>query len=152
MSAGKRAIWHNKHHPLATYVDSRFDMNPDVVCDTRSMPFEKNSYDLIVFDPPHMNCGPTSDMSKRYGHFTTEQIRSIISGSAKEAHRVGKRSALMAFKWNSHDQSLTKVLDLMSAYWEPLFGHMTKNGPHSQTYWVMLKRKPKANYAIQKKE
>lgn len=24
--------------------------------------------------------------------------------------------------------------------WEPLFGHLTKDGPRSQTFWVMLRR------------
>lgn len=57
-----------------------------------------------------------------------------------EAHRVGKRDALMALKWNNHDIKLERVLALMPQ-WEPLFGHLTKDGPGSQTYWVMLRRK-----------
>lgn len=140
LTAGKRAIWYDKNHPLCTYLDIRKEMDPDVVCDTKEIPhFVGENFDLVVYDPPHMNCGPNSNMAKRYGHWKTEEILSNIRGTQAEAYRVTNENALMAFKWNNHDIKLEKVLKLMP-YWEPLFGHMTKNGPHSQTFWVMLRR------------
>lgn len=142
LSAGKRAIWFNKNHPLATYVDRRAEVNPTIVADSTKLPKSVGrNYDLVVFDPPHMNCGPNSNMSKVYGYHTTKQILETISGTAKEAHRVTVSGGLMALKWNDHDISLQRVFDLMPQ-WEPLFGHLTKDGPGSKTYWVMLKRKP----------
>lgn len=143
MSAGNRAIWFNKDHPLAVFIDIRPEVEPTFVMDSTNMKLASNHFDLVVFDPPHVNFGKNGKMSKNYGHHTTDQIRNIIKGSGKEAHRVTKSNALMAFKWNNHDQKLPTVLKLMSDYWEPLFGHMTKNGPRSQTYWCMLKRKTK---------
>lgn len=143
MTAGNRAIWYNKEHPLCTYLDIRAKVKPDIVCDTRKIPKRAGSgYDLIVYDPPHMNCGPNSNMSKSYGYFTTDQILKAIAGSGKEAYRVSKRNALMALKWNSHDIKLERVFALLPQ-WEPLFGHLTKDGPNSrsQTYWVMLKKR-----------
>jgi hypothetical protein len=82
-------------------------------------------------------------MSRDYGHHTTEDIRSIVEGSAKEAHRVSRPDALMAFKWNSHDQSFQKMLDLMAPWWEVLFGHVisVRTKHNCQTAWVMLRRK-----------
>jgi len=141
MTAGNRAIWHNKNHPLCTYLDIRSEVDPDFVCDTKAIP-EKvgKDFDLIVYDPPHMNYGKTSNMSKVYGHFTTQQIIENIRGSAKEAYRVSKPTALMALKWNNHDMPVSKVYKLMPQ-WEPLFGHKTKDGPGSQTYWVMFKKR-----------
>lgn len=140
LTAGNRAIWFNKNHPLAMYLDKRADVNPTIVTDTTSLPDSVGSgYDLVVYDPPHMNCGPNSNMSKVYGYHTTEEILRDISGSGKEAHRVTKTNALMALKWNTHDIKLKRVFDLLPN-WEPLFGHLTKDGPRSQTYWVMLRR------------
>lgn len=140
LSAGNRAIWFNKKNPIATYLDKRLEVNPTFVCDTRSIPDEVgDGFDLVVFDPPHMNCGPKSNMSKVYGYHTTDEILETIAGSAREAHRVTKYNALMALKWNTHDIRLQRVFDLMPQ-WEPLFGHLTKDGPRSQTYWVMLRR------------
>lgn len=140
LSAGCRAVWYNKKHPMATYLDKRESVNPDIVCDTRSLPESVGvDYDLVVFDPPHMNCGPNSDMSKRYGYHTTLEILDTVRLTAIEAHRVTKKDALMAFKWNDHDIRLDRAMDLM-IQWEPLFGHLTKDGAGSQTYWVMLRR------------
>lgn len=144
LSAGRRAIWFNKNHPLAVYLDKREGLpvfnNVTLLCDTREIPHHAGSgYNLIVFDPPHMNCGPNSNMSKVYGYHTTAEILDLIEKTAIEAHRISAHDALMALKWNNHDIRLQRVFDLMPQ-WEPLFGHLTKDGPGSQTYWTMLRR------------
>jgi hypothetical protein len=140
LSAGNRAVWFNKNHPLAVYLDKRPEVKPTIVCDTRSIPPEVGEgFDLVVFDPPHKNCGPNSNMSKCYGHHTTAEILDTIEKTAKEAARVSTEKALMALKWNTGDIRLQRVFDLMPQ-WEPLFGHLTKDGPRSQTYWVMLRK------------
>lgn len=146
LSAGNRAVWFNKENPLATFLDIRPEANPTFVCDTKAIPIEVGcDYDLIVFDPPHENVGANGYMSKRYGHSTRSQIIELIAGSAREAHRVSKQNALMAFKWNDHAFNLDRVLDLMKDYWEPLFGHHLRNrggaSAKTQSFWVMLKRK-----------
>lgn len=38
LSAGRRAVWFDKKHPLTTYLDKRAEVEPDIVCDTRSIP------------------------------------------------------------------------------------------------------------------
>lgn len=138
LSAGKRAIWFNKNHPLATYLDKRPEVEPDIVCDTREA-IPGSGYDLICWDPPHMNCGPNSNMSRRYGHHTTAEILDTIEKTGSNVHKVSVPNALMALKWNDHDIKLQRVLKLLPN-WEPLFGHLTKHGPGSQTYWVLLRR------------
>lgn len=141
LTAGQRAVWFDKKNPLALFLDRRAEVSPDIVCDTTKLPPEVGSgFDLVVFDPPHMNCGPNSNMSRVYGYHTTGDILRTIELTAREAHRVTRPEALMAFKWGTKDIRLARVLLLMPN-WEPLFGHLTKDGPGSQTYWVMLKRK-----------
>ena len=144
MSAGNRAMWYNKNHKDATYLDCRAEVNPDIVGDSRNMPEGVGGgYNLIVFDPPHVNFGKNAEMSKTYGYHTTDEIRDIIRLSAKEAHRISLPDALMAFKWNDHDQKLERVLALMSEWWEPLFGQLTAQRTKHVcgTWWVMLKRR-----------
>ena len=146
MSAGNRAIWFNKKNPLAIYIDKREIVKPDFVMDSTDMKmFCAHTFDLIVFDPPHLNTGKNSHMSKRYGHFTTKEILSTIEGSGREAHRVSKPNAFMAFKWNDHDIMLDRALKLFDEYWEPLFGQHLKNrggsAATSQSFWVMLLRR-----------
>lgn len=141
LSAGNRAIWFNKNNPLAVFLDKRAEVNPTIVCDTRDIPDSVGSgFNLICWDPPHMNCGPNSNMSVRYGYHTTAEILDTIEKTAREAYRISDPGCLMALKWNNHDIKLQRVFDLMPQ-WEPLFGHLTKDGPGSQTYWTMLRKK-----------
>ena len=140
LSAGNRAVWFDKAHPCATYIDIRPEVKPDIVADSRALPASiGGDYDLVVFDPPHKNSAATGNMVRNYGHWTAEQITEIIGETAKEAHRVVKDNGLMAFKWNEHTRKLTTVLALLAPYWEPLFGHGVT---HQQkgTSWVMLRR------------
>ena len=69
MTCGTRSIWFDKNHPAAIYCDKRdesyqmefgrtrsslrtCDVHPDVVCDFTNLPFEDNTFSLVVFDPP----------------------------------------------------------------------------------------------------
>ena len=139
-SAGKRAVWYDKNNPLTTFIDIRPEVNPDLVMDSREMNFPDHSFDLILFDPPHLNCGKNSIMGKRYGSWSQAHITDTIIRTGNEAHRVCKPDGLMIFKWNDHDIPVNKILPLLSK-WRPLFGHLTKDGPGSKTYFVTLLRK-----------
>ena len=147
MSAGNRGVWFDKNHPDVMYVDVRSEVNPTIVADTRALPVSVGSgFDLVVFDPPHEKFfGANSNMSRDYGHHTAADIRDTVAKSAREAHRVTKPGALMAFKWNDHGQSFKKILGLMSPWWEPLSlsGHQTavRTKHSSQTQWVLLRRR-----------
>ncbi len=111
MSAGNRAIWFDKENPLVTFLDKRESVKPCFVCDTTNIPDEVGKdFDLVVFDPPHENVGANSHMATRYGHSTRKEIVETIRGSGKEAHRVTRSGALMAFKWNDHAFNLDRVL------------------------------------------
>lgn len=142
LSAGNRAVWFDKRCELATFVDIRPEVEPDIVADSRELPREfYGTYDLAVFDPPHKNNGANGAMVRSYGHHTAEEITAIIRGVAKEAHRVVKTDGLMAFKWNDHTRKLSSVLPLLEPYWHPLFGHgVSHQQRSSQTSWVMLVR------------
>lgn len=144
LTAGDRAIWFNKDHPLAVFVDIRESVEPTFVMDAKATCLADDHFDLVVFDPPHVNFGKNGKMSKNYGHHTTKEIKELIAGVSKEAHRISKHNGLMAFKWNDHDQKIEKVLAMMP-HWEPLFGHVVsarKATRANKTYWVMLRRRP----------
>lgn len=143
VSAGNRAIWFDKQYPDAIYIDIRPEVKPDLVADSRMLPADiGDGFSLIVFDPPHKNNGPNFGMARSYGCFNHDEIRSIIANTAKETHRVAVDDALMAFKWNDHSIKLTKIVGLLSPYWEPLFGHgVSHQQRSSSTSWVMLRRR-----------
>lgn len=63
---GSRMFWFDKHNPLVLFVDKRsetltakdkdrirtIDVKPDVIADFTNLPFEDNSFYMVVFDPP----------------------------------------------------------------------------------------------------
>lgn len=145
LSAGNRAIWFDKRNVLTTFIDIRPEVKPDYVMDSRElcMRFPSDTFDIIVWDPPHCNTGKNSRMSKAYGHHTTAEILDLIEKTSEQAWHVARhQGGLMAFKWGTHDIKLDRVLKLMPQ-WDPLFGHKTRDGgtSRSQTYWVMLRRR-----------
>lgn len=155
LSAGRRAVWFDQTHRDAIYVDIRPEVAPTFVADARALPAEVGEgFDLIVFDPPHKNNAASGKMTHNYGHWTAEQIRDIVTGSAKEAHRVARADALMAFKWNDHARKLSSVLTWIDPWWEPLFGHgcAPQQRGRSTTSWVMLRRRDGAQPLLSQDE
>lgn len=144
LSAGNGAVWFGDRPTGVVAVDKRAETTANVLCDTRSLPFQDDAFDLAVFDPPHTNCGPNSDMARRYGHSKMDEIRDLIRGTGLEASRCVKRMGTMALKWSDRDIGLTAVLGAMPM-WRPLFGHHVVQRPQRQghsgiatTWWMLL--------------
>lgn len=61
---GSRMFWFDKNESHTTFMDIRqetfeihgkkVNVKPDVIGDFRDMPFEDNTFNLVVFDPPHL--------------------------------------------------------------------------------------------------
>ena len=61
---GSKMFWFDKNNPDVEFCDIRtlerteyypgryIEINPDTVCDFTNLPFENNSFHLVVFDPP----------------------------------------------------------------------------------------------------
>lgn len=139
-TAGNRAMWFDKNCPLATFIDVRPEVKPDRVEDCTNTSFPERIFDLVVFDPPHVNCGASSSMGKTYGHFTTAQIKELCRKAFAEFYRVLKDGGFVIFKWNDHDTKLDTVLSLATPFLSPLFGQRvaTRTKHSSSTYWVCL--------------
>lgn len=62
---GSRMFWFDKGNQDVVFMDKRqlqtnlcdgrkLEVNPDIVADFRDMPFDDESFYMVVFDPPHL--------------------------------------------------------------------------------------------------
>lgn len=133
-------MWFDKKFPLATYIDIRPEVEPDIVMDCTHTAFPDSTFDLILFDPPHQNLGESTILLHKFGHFTHAQIRDLVKRGFKEFHRILKSEGFVVFKWNTHSFVLGKILSLATPYFTPLFGQREDTKPEhgSRTYWILL--------------
>lgn len=76
-------FWYDKHESHTTYMDirdavyttldrgteRRIEIHPDVQADWKHIPFNDETFDLVVFDPPHLiHAGKTSWLAKKIWH------------------------------------------------------------------------------------
>jgi hypothetical protein len=146
---GSRMMWFEKDNPLVVYADKRKEthvlcdnrelvIDPDIQIDFTKMPFEDNTYRMVVFDPPHIdNLGESSFMAKKYG-VLNYHWRDDIRDGFKECMRVLMPYGVLIFKWNEQRVKLNDVLPLLSH--KPLFGHTS--GKHGKTIWLAFMKLP----------
>lgn len=139
---GSKMFWFDKNHKDAIYMDIRktndtlcdgrtLNVNPDVIADFRNMPFEDESFYLVVFDPPHLiSAGESSWLAKKYGKLDELWTFDIRQGF-NECMRVLKPNGTLIFKWNEEQVSLQEVLDAIG--YKPLFGNK-----RSKTHWLVF--------------
>lgn len=114
-------------------------INPDIQFDFRALPFDANSFSLVLFDPPHLvRAGEKSWLKAKYGVLSSDW-RTDISQGFSECFRVLKPDGVLVFKWNEMQVPLKELLALTPV--KPLFGN--RSGKNNNTHWVTF-MKPQA--------
>lgn len=139
---GPKMFWFDKNHDAVTYMDNReleaelcdgrtLNVNPDVIGDFRNMPFDDESFHLVIFDPPHLiKAGQDSWLAKKYG--LLDELWPIdIHQGFQECMRVLKTHGTLIFKWNEDQIALSEVLEAVGQ--RPLFGNR-----RSKTHWLVF--------------
>ncbi len=146
---GSRMFWFDKQNPNVVFADIRkenhilcdgrtLEIKPDVQMDFRKMPFDDNTFKLVVFDPPHMKkLGKDTWMAQKYGVLFSTWETDIKQGF-DECMRVLEPYGVLIFKWNEAQITLNKVLSVIGKH--PLFGHVT--GKHGRTIWMSFMKLP----------
>lgn len=143
---GSRMFWFDKHNPLVTFMDNRIfedtlcdgrslRVTPDVVGDFRNIPYPNATFNLVVFDPPHLlKVGENSWLAKKYGKLNPDSWKEDIKQGFSECFRVLKKDGMLVFKWNETDITVSDILKLTPQ--KPLIGH--KSGRLNKTHWILF--------------
>lgn len=139
---GSRMFWFNKHNEHTVFMDNRIlhdilcdgrklDIEPDIVGDFRKIPFDNNTFHMVVFDPPHLlKAGDNSWLAKKYGKLSETWPEDLKQGFS-ECMRVLKPYGTLIFKWNEQQIKLSEILKAIE--YEPLFGNK-----RSDTHWLVF--------------
>ncbi len=148
---GGKCFWFNKNHPNTLYIDIRkrekghskdrknHSVKPDIMMDFRALKFKDKTFNLVVWDPPHMfDLTESSIMCRKYGTLKTETYAYDLNKGFKECWRVLKDNGVLIFKWNETSKSLNDILKLFPE--KPLFGHPTNS--KNTTHWMCFMKIP----------
>lgn len=133
-------FWFQKDEPHTTYIDRReeqfeihgkhINVRPDIVADFRDMPFDDETFNLVVFDPPHLlSTGQKSIMKAQYGQLDKDNWKEDISKGFEECMRVLKVGGTLVFKWSDCQINVKEVLSAIP--FKPLFGQQ-----RGTTHWM----------------
>lgn len=160
VACGGKMFYFDKNDPRVLFCDNRkisttlcderhFEVNPDIVCDFTALPFESNTFRLVIFDPPHLTrntgkskykelygtlseiCAPTGWQQIKYGALYHDW-REMLQKGFSECFRVLEPGGVLIFKWNETDIKVSEILKLTQE--KPLLGH--KSGKRSNTHWI----------------
>lgn len=139
---GSRMFYFDKENPDVVFADNRelettlcdgrtLLIKPDVKMDFRNMPYQDNTFKVVVFDPPHLNqAGVTSWLAQKYGVLPKNWIPYLKQGF-DECMRVLETDGLLVFKWNENQIKLSDVLKVFGK--KPLLGDQ-----RGKTRWMIF--------------
>lgn len=140
---GSRMFWFDKSNKNTVFMDNRvledtlcdgrtLSVNPDVIGDFRNIPFDDNTFKLVVFDPPHLiHAGENSWLAKKYGVLDINTWKKDIKQGFQECMRVLEDCGVLIFKWNDEQIKFGEILKVID--YKPLFGD--KRG---KTRWTVF--------------
>jgi SAM-dependent methyltransferase len=143
---GGRHWWWDKAHPLAVYMDERevplgnewratWSCEPDVLGDFRAMPFDDFSFQLVVFDPPHIvRRDPATKWSTRfYGSLNPDTWQEDLRRGFTECWRVLAAGGTLVFKWSGDTSRCSPYFPA-----EPIIGTRWKAAEDEGTSWFIF--------------
>lgn len=152
VTCGSRSIWFRKDCDAAVFCDRRWEdgektwrndspkgnstrqlnVHPDLIADFTDLPFDDESFELVVFDPPHLTkINDTAWLAHKYGKLHDGWQAEIRAGWG-ECMRVLKPYGVLIFKWSEIEILTRDVINAIGV--EPLFGH--RSGKKMNTHWM----------------
>jgi SAM-dependent methyltransferase len=161
-TCGNRSIWYpgQKDRDDTLYIDKReendgfvsdgyecgvnpnYSVDPDCVEDYRDLPYADESFNLVVFDPPHAVRPDgmkklTGVVLRKYGALHAETWQADIKAGFEELFRVLNPGGTLVFKFADEAADFDTVLNLAPV--DPLFGTSVSDGTVTTRWFVFHK-------------
>lgn len=142
---GSRMFWWDKDRTDVVFQDNRqldttlcdgrpLNISPSHLGDFTNMAFPDNSFDLVIFDPPHLiHAGEKSGLAQKYGRLNKDTWEEDLHQGFFECLRVLKPSGTLIVKWNEEQITTAQLLKAFGQ--QPLFGDK-----RSKTRWLVFKK------------
>lgn len=139
---GSRMFHFDKDNENVIFMDNRqhyekldsghvINVNPDVIADFKNIPFEDESFYMVIFDPPHLvRAGPNGWQAKKYGVLEKTWPEDIRQGF-NECMRVLRENGTLIFKWNEDQIKLKDILSCID--YRPIIGNK-----RAKTHWLVF--------------
>lgn len=106
----------------------KFSVKPDMLVDFKNLPFESETFNLVIFDPPHIIRGSDkSFMCQKYGRLSKNWQIELNKGF-DECMRVLRVGGTLVFKWSEAQISLASILSCFSK--KPLIAQKSSRTSH----------------------
>lgn len=140
---GSRMFWFDRTNKDTVYMDIReledtlcdgrhISIKPDVLGDFRDIPFDDETFNMVIFDPPHLvKVGDNSWLIKKHGKLSENTYKEDLKKGFSECVRVLKPNGTLIFKWNEEQIKLKEILSCTD--YQPLFGNK-----RSKTHWLVF--------------
>lgn len=148
---GGKMFYFDKHDERVLFQDNRnfetvlcdgrtFKVQPDVIGDFTKMVYKDDTFDMVIFDPPHLidktDGKKTGWQFQKYGSLPPKEWRTIIKKGFAECFRILKNEGFLIFKWNEEDVVVSEILKLTEQ--KPIIGH--KSGKQQKTHWILFQK------------
>ena len=127
MCCGPRMMWFDKHDHRAVYIDKRrerhamnrpmrgtvewTETDPDQIVDFTALPFPDDTFDHVVFDPPHFDrSGKIGYLAMKYGWLDGDWREMLRAGFA-EGFRVLRPGGTLIFKWTATENPVSEIFE-----------------------------------------
>jgi hypothetical protein len=120
MTYGSGNFWDGSAHVRVTAHDVRAARAPDGVVDFAQTGYEDGSYDVTIFDPPHLaDTGVASIMGQHFGSYASyAELEAAICSGAREAWRVARLGTIVKVTDHVHAHQYVIESDWVRAAFE----------------------------------
>ena len=109
---GSGNFWKGEQHIDVIAHDLNPSRAPHGEMDFRDLRYGDQSFDVVLFDPPHMaDAGEESVLGERFGSYSNDELKNVVQEGAREAWRVSYLGVVIKVSDTVHNQVFVSMTE-----------------------------------------